>query len=69
LIRTRAAELAEIESFISTRGPTRCPERFAAAVKDALHPIAEMARINAIQIVERGQTYTEQRDIFFARLR
>jgi hypothetical protein len=48
--RKRTAELAEIETFIAQRGPTRCPDRFAGPVAAALPPREEAQRIAAIAV-------------------
>jgi hypothetical protein len=64
----RAAELAEIESFINTYGVTRCPPRYVGGVFAAIPRETEIALMAKIVVVERGLSFKEERDRHFARL-
>jgi hypothetical protein len=49
-MRSRAEEIAEINRFLSARGPTRCPDRFAGPVTAALSSREEATRIAGITV-------------------
>jgi hypothetical protein len=54
----RQAELTAITSFAATRGVTRCPPRFAAAIACAMPQAEEKARIDRVS-APRLMTRTE----------
>jgi hypothetical protein len=62
VMRDRLAELAEIETFIAKRGPTRCPDRFAGPVTAALSMREEATRIASLR-VEQPLTLTQLREL------
>jgi hypothetical protein len=53
----RAAELDEIEQFITGRGATSCRPAYAGVVKGALARREERTRIAALEVEKDGQSW------------